>query len=449
MAIVNSISGMRATLDELSENFIKKYIIAFHHFLPAGKVILGRDGRPSGTWIEKLIINTFEELGRQVCVLGIVPTPTVQLIVENFQAVGGIIITASHNPENWNGLKFLNSNGIFLDANENKELWKILDNVKVDIEESQKVVADYSIDANQFHINKILDLDLIKQQLNEICSHKYKVVVDAVNASGSKIVVNLLREFNCEVIELFCDGSGIFPHTPEPLPENLLELASEVKKHNADIGIAVDPDADRLVLIDENGNPIGEERTICIAVQSVFELSQSNRKVVVNQSTTQLVDYIANLYSADVERSAVGEINVVKKMQEVRASIGGEGSGGVILPACHYGRDSLVGIALLLALLANKNKNLSEIIAAYPQYKMQKIKLEFSGDFQILATKLKEKYNTNTISMIDGIKIYFDNSWVHIRKSNTEPIIRIISESSNQQELEEVIKEVKQIVILS
>lgn len=447
MAVINSISGMRATLDELSEQFIRKYAIAFHKFLPAGKIILGRDGRPSGKWIEELIINTFESLGRKVCVLGVVPTPTVQLIVENFQAVGGIIITASHNSHNWNGLKFLNSDGIFLDAEENKAFWKILEEEQVDIFSNKKETADYSINANNFHINKILEIDFIANQLDNIRSKKYKIVVDAVNASGSKIVVDLLKKFNCEVVELFCDGTGVFPHTPEPLPENLSALANAVKEHNADIGVAVDPDADRLVLIDEKGNPIGEERTICLAVQSFFEINPSpTRKVVVNQSTTMLVDFIASMYSADVHRTAVGEINVVSKMREVGASIGGEGSGGVILSQCHYGRDSLVGITLVLALLAKKDMKLSAIVNTYPQYKMQKIKLDFQGDFQDLGKILADKYKNYEISLIDGIKIYFDNAWVHIRKSNTEPIIRIIGESVNSDDLELRLSDIKQIV---
>ncbi|MGI6369740.1 MAG: phosphoglucosamine mutase [Ignavibacteria bacterium] len=447
MAVINSISGMRATLDELSEQFIRKYAIAFHKFLPTGKIILGRDGRPSGKWIEELIINTFESLGRKVYVLGVVPTPTVQLIVENFQAVGGIIITASHNPHNWNGLKFLNSDGIFLDAEENKAFWKILEEEQIDIFSHTKETADYSINANDFHINKILEIDFIANQLDNIRSKKYKIVVDAVNASGSKIVVDLLKKFNCEVVELFCDGTGIFPHTPEPLPENLSALANAVKEHNADIGVAVDPDADRLVLIDENASPIGEERTICLAVQSFFEINPSpTRKVVVNQSTTMLVDFIASMYSADVHRTAVGEINVVSKMREVGASIGGEGSGGVILSQCHYGRDSLVGITLVLALLAKKDMNLSAIVNTYPQYKMQKIKLDFQGDFQDLGKLLVDKYKNYKISLIDGIKVYFDNAWVHIRKSNTEPIIRIIGESVNSDDLELRLSDIKQIV---
>ncbi len=445
MSIVNSISGMRATIDELTTEFIEKYANAFNSFLPAGKIIIGRDGRPSGKKIEKTLIDTFVKLEREIEVLDIVPTPTVQLMVEHSNAVGGIIITASHNPSNWNGLKFLNSNGIFLDAEENKKFWYFLDKPK---EYNNNVLYDsfltYNRNSLNFHIDKILSVDFIKENLTNIYKKNYTVVVDAVNASGSVIICDLLKRLNCNVIKLYCDGTGIFPHIPEPLPVNLTDLSKAVIEYKADLGVAVDPDADRLVLVDNFGNNISEENTICIAIQSILELTKLNDlNIVVNQSTTQLVDDIANLYNCHVMRSAVGEINVVKKMQEVSAIIGGEGSGGVILPVCHYGRDSLVGICLVLSLLAKKNINIYDLIAKYPYYEISKVKKNISSDFNDIKNILLNKYKYNNISLIDGIKIYFNNrSWVHIRPSNTEPIIRIIAEAEKGETLN-IIKDIE------
>lgn len=436
MAIVNSISGTRATLEEFTPKFIEKYAAAFNSFIPSGTIIIGRDGRPSGVEIEKVLIDTFVKLGRKIEIIGVVPTPTVQLMVEHTDAVGGIIITASHNPENWNGLKFLNSKGVFLDAEENKKFWSYLDIPinYVDIK-AKELLVSYNKNALDFHINRLLSVDFIKNNIDFIREKKYTVVVDAVNASGSFIVCNLLERLNCNVVRLYCDGTGVFPHTPEPLPVNLTDLANAVSENNADLGVAVDPDADRLVLVDNKGNNVWEEHTICIAVNSVLELlGNKNINIAVNQSTTQLVDYIANLYSANVSRSAVGEINVVKKMQETNSVIGGEGSGGVILPYCHYGRDSLVGILLVLALISRKNITLSELIDTYPVYQMIKKKHPLNKDFNDIRQYLLKYYEGENISLIDGIKINFkDNSWVHIRSSNTEPIIRVIAEAKQNE----------------
>ncbi len=447
MPLVRSISGLRATVeDSMPTQLIKDYARAFASYLPDGKIIVGRDGRPSGENINEILCNELVDCGRIVDNLGIVPTPTVQLYTEKSDAAGAIIITASHNPAEWNGLKFLNSSGVFLDEIENRDFWHILDN---------KLWKSYSIkgflnnidNAIDFHINSILKLDYLNTEIiDKIKSAKLKFVVDAVNASGSIIVPKFLKLFGIDVIELFCDNSGVFPHIPEPLPQNLTQLADAVKFHNADAGISVDPDADRLVLIDENGNPIGEELTISIAIDSVFSKKNAANKAVVNLSTTRVCEDIAAAHNCSIERAAVGEINVVKKMKQVGAIIGGEGSGGVILPECHYGRDSLVGIALLIHLLAIKNTSLSKIAESYPKYAMLKHKQNFSGDLSSTIEKIKFTYSDASINLDDGVRIDFKDSWVQIRKSNTEPIIRIISEAPDRVRAQDLIESIGQLV---
>ena len=449
MPIVRSVSGLRSTLDLLTPDLIKNYANAFHLFLGNGKIIIGKDGRPSGNFIEKILADEFLNLGREVVNIGTVPTPTVQLYIKNHNAAGGIAITASHNPSEWNGLKFLNSEGIFLDENENKKFWNFLNfsnELKSDrynhlatgaangvVYKENNNIINNAIDE---HIEAILEIPFIKNEIENIKKHSFNIVVDAVNSSGSVAVIKLLEKLNCNYEKLFCDETGIFPHNPEPLPENLTQLCATVRNKSSKdfIGIAVDPDADRLVLIDENGDCIGEEKTVCIAIDSYFSFNNSKNSTtvnatVVNQSTTFLADIIAQKHSAKIFRSAVGEINVVKKMKEVGAKIGGEGSGGVILSDCHFGRDSLIGIVLVLAFLAKKQMTLKQLSASYPSFEMIKFKQEFSGNKEELYKKIIEQNSKNTVSQIDGIKINFENSWVHLRTSNTEPIIRIIAEA--------------------
>lgn len=442
MPVIRSISGLRATLgDGLTPELISNYSSSFANYLPAGKIIIGRDGRPSGKWIENIVLGTLMACGREVTSLGVVPTPTVQLFVEKSEAVGGIIITASHNPSQWNGLKFLNSDGVFLDESENKNLWKIYDSkdfsFNKDFQFSDIEINNTAINS---HINSILNLSVFRNSdvLNKLKERKLKIVVDAVNSSGSVAITSLLATLGCEVIPLYCDGTGIFPHIPEPLPENLIDLANSVIENKADLGIAVDPDADRLVLIDESGKPIGEEKTITLATQCVlenldyFDLKYNKPKVVVNLSTTRMVDYITEKLGGSVIRSAVGEINVVKKMKEVGAIIGGEGSGGVIFPESHYGRDSLVGTALILSLLALKNQSLSNLSDQLPKYKMLKFKKEFQGSLEQIIEKIINEFPDAEIIREDGIKINLNDGWVQLRASNTEPIVRVISEAIDE-----------------
>ncbi len=451
MPLIRSISGLRATIgDSLLPNIIIDYVNAFAKVMPEGEIVVGRDGRPSGFWIENIVAGTLAAAGRKVRMIGMVPTPTVQLEVEKSSAAGGIAITASHNPDQWNGLKFLNTDGVFLDAEENKILWDAIDNK--DFSYSYNVTSnliEIDEEANSRHINAILENSLLREKelVESIRSKNYKVVVDAVNASGSIIVPQLLSNLFCEVVELFTDGSGVFPHTPEPLPANLQELADSVPEYEADLGIAVDPDADRLVLIDENGKAIGEEKTIALATYAVLmALDKKNQTVVVNHSTSMFTDFVAKKYRAKVVRSAVGEINVVKKMKETGAVIGGEGSGGVILPSAHYGRDSLVGIALVLSLMAETGKSLSELAGEFPDYKMLKFKKEFTGNINDILPKVEQLFNGAEIIKEDGMKIVLDNAWVQVRASNTEPIIRVISEAENMDYAKELAEKVLNII---
>jgi len=456
MPIIRSISGIRATLnDGLRPDILTKYVAAYCNTLSDGAIVIGRDGRPSGKWIVDLVSATISSCGREVIQLGICPTPTVQLLTEKSDAVGGISITASHNPEMWNGLKFLNSEGVFLDQKENNKFWNLYDNdnlnYSVDPNNSSEVKNINSVES---HIKSIIHsryfkVDEIKKYFKQ---KKYTVVVDAVNASGSNFVPRLLAELGCSVIELFTDNTGIFPHTPEPITENLKQLSDSVKENKADIGIAVDPDADRLVIINENGEPIGEEKTIAIAVMSVLCSldifgNDYNKVVVVNQSTSGMIEKIADEFEIEVVRSAVGEINVVNKMKETKALIGGEGSGGVILPHIHYGRDSLVGIALLLSLLSRTKQSIGELSNSLPKVYTQKGKVELNSNPSLILEKLKNKFSEQNISIIDGLRIVLDeNSWVHIRASNTEPIVRIITESNTEARAIELFEEYKAVL---
>jgi phosphomannomutase len=456
MPIIRSISGLRATLnDGLRPDILTKYVAAYCNSLPKGDIVVGRDGRPSGLWIADLVCATILACGRNVKYLDICPTPTVQLLTEKSVAIGGISITASHNPEMWNGLKFLNSNGVFLNKEENERFWILYDTDDIEysnIPNSIPTIED--IDSVQFHIESIInsgyfDIPLIKSYFER---KNYKVVVDAVNASGSVFVPKLLRELGCEVIELFVDNSGIFPHTPEPITENLVLLSQSVLENNADLGIAVDPDADRLVIIDEKGLHIGEEKTIAISVKSVLENNEFDSKVydkiiTVNLSTSGMIEKIASQYNVIVERSAVGEINVIDKMKCNNSVIGGEGSGGVILPHIHYGRDSLVGIILLLDLVSKMDISISELSNNLPTVYIEKGKIEVNKNPNLIIDNLINKFSDYNINTEDGIRIVLnEDDWVHIRASNTEPIVRIIAESNTELRTRELFVEFETIL---
>lgn len=452
MAFIRSISGVRATLgDDLLPGRVAEYAAAFSTILPEGTIVVGRDGRPSGAWIEHLVCGALAACGRSVVRLGIVPTPTVQLFAEKSGIAGGIAITASHNPEQWNGLKFLNGRGIFLDADENQQLWDVVDSGAFRLVATQQggTIADEP-SAITTHVQSVLALLAAASTedalLTTVRSRALRVVVDAVNSSGSVAVPALLSALGCDVVPLYCDGSGIFPHTPEPLPEHLGALAHAVVEHRADIGIAVDPDADRLVLIDERGNAIGEENTIVLSILAVLSNAQlfaPNGKlaVAVNLSTTRAVEDLAAQYGATVYRTPVGEINVVQAMLEHGALIGGEGSGGVIMPQCHAGRDSLVGTALVLLLMAQRAMQLSAIVAELPSYTIVKKKKALQGNPAHVFDALQQRYPDVVSTRADGLKMLFERSWVHLRASNTEPIVRIIAEAPTREQAEQLTEE--------
>jgi len=454
MAFIRSISGIRATLgDGLVPSELAKYIAAFLNIMPNGKIVIGNDGRPSATWITDLAVSICKSMNREAIDIGLATTPTVQLISEIDGCVGGIAITASHNPGNWNGLKFIGANGIFLDADENQKLWELVDNNQVIFPNEYKYSEiDFYKEANSYHINYILKSNLIsnKKVLESIKDKNYSAVVDAVNASGSYVVPNLLDKLNVKCHRLYCEGNGSFPHPPEPIPEHLGELANAVKEKNADLGIAVDPDGDRLVLIDEHGVAIGEEKTIALCVKYVLskkDIIPGENAIVVNLSTSMMSEIIAKEYGAKIYYSKVGEINVVKKMKEINACFGGEGSGGVILPIVHYGRDSLVGIGIILSLMANEGKTLSQLAADLPSLTMIKTKKEFSGDLAPLLEKFEAEFTDyNDLDKQDGLKFKFENSWLQIRSSNTEPIIRIMAEAKTEEEANSLIERAKELI---
>lgn len=431
-----SISGIRGIVGSgLEPEVLVKYASAYADFVKKGKVIIGRDSRISGTMVQSIITGTLLAKGLDVIDIGICPTPTVQYTVKTLQAAGGIAISASHNPNEWNALKLLNSTGQFMTPEENLELMQIINSGSSTYNKWNElgVYTDYS-EGLERHKNDVLALSFL--DVESIRKRKFKVLVDCVNGAGVYVVPQLLRELGCEVVEHDCEKTGIFPRLPEPLPENLTLTMDAVIKHKCDLAVVVDPDVDRLVLITEKGEPFGEENTITQAVR--FILSKEKGNVVVNLSTTRGVDDVSKSQGCKVFRSPVGEANVVKKMKEVSAIIGGEGSGGVILPALHYGRDALVGIVITLQHLLEFGGSLTELKAALPDYYIAKKKIELgSVNPDAVINKLREQYSEGIINTDDGLRIDFEDHWVHFRKSNTEPIIRCITEARSLEKAEE------------
>ncbi len=432
--LMTSISGIRGIVgDGLDPEIIIKHTNAYAEFIGSGSVVIGRDARITGEMVNLLVTGTLLAKGIDVIDIGICPTPTVQFNVKKLNASGGIAISASHNPNQWNALKLLNKTGQFLSPEEFAQMQKYLEQSELSYKSWDKIGkrTEYK-QGIQNHVDAILNLGMI--YLDEIRKRKIKVVLDCVNGAGVYVLPEFLKEFGCEVIEMNCDKTGIFPRLPEPLPENLTETMKKVKEMNADLGIVVDPDVDRLVLITDKGEPFSEENTIVQVVQ--FVLSRKKGNVVVNLSTTRGVDDVAAKYGCNVFRSPVGEANVVKKMKEVKAVIGGEGSGGVIFPELHYGRDALIGIALTLQHLTDYGKSLSNLKDELPQYFISKKKLELTTNPEKVIQKLIEKFSDQTINTHDGLRVDFKDHWVHFRKSNTEPIVRIITEAKTKAEAE-------------
>lgn len=431
-----SISGIRGIVgDGLDPEVIVKYVNAYSRFVGNGKVVVGRDARISGEMVNQIVTGTLLANGLEVIDIGICPTPTVQFTVKSLNAQGGIAISASHNPNEWNALKLLNSTGQFMSPDEHEVMKKYIADLPSYKNWSELGKRTIFAEGLENHIDALLNLPVI--DINSIKSKKFKVVADCVNGAGAYCIPDLLRLFGCDVIELNCEKTGIFPRLPEPLPEYLTETMEAVKFHKADFAIVVDPDVDRLVLITDKGEPFGEENTITLAAD--FILSKTKGNVVVNLSTSRSVEDVAKKNNSVCYRSPVGEANVVQKMKEVNALIGGEGSGGVIYPALHYGRDALVGIAITLQYLTDSNKKLSEIKDNLPGYFIAKKKVDLINiSPDSVLDKLIKKYSVDNINIEDGLRVDYDDHWVHFRKSNTEPIIRIITESKSQSKSDEL-----------
>ncbi len=443
MTLIKSISGIRGTIggkidDNLTPVDAVKFAAAYGTWLidrnkNKGKlsVVIGRDARISGKMISSLVANTLTGLGINITDLGLSTTPTVEIAVTLENADGGIIITASHNPKQWNALKLLNERGEFLNAAEGERILEIAANDDFDFAEVDDL-GIYKKKKNYIgkHIEEVLKLDLVDK--DAIKKAKFKVVVDGVNSTGGIAIPELLEKLGVECIELYCDPTGEFPHNPEPLEENLFEISDLVVKENAHLGIVVDPDVDRLAIVNEDGSMFGEEYTLVACADYV--LANHKGDTVSNLSSSRALRDITQKHGGTYQASAVGEVNVVELMKNNNAIIGGEGNGGIIYPASHYGRDSLVGVALFLTHLAKSKLTCKQLRDTYPAYFMSKNKIELTPDLNVdlILQKMADKYKNEETSTIDGVKIDFEKEWVHLRKSNTEPIIRIYTESSTQ-----------------
>lgn len=439
LTLIKSISGLRGTVgghvgETLTPIDVAKFAAGFGMWLKEShekpKVVIGRDARPSGVIFRPIIENVLRAQGIDVVDLGLSTTPTVEMAVINEKAQGGIILTASHNPSGWNALKLLNERGEFISEADGKKVLDWAESKDILFVEPKKFGTFEANDSYiDWHIDQILALDLVN--VDAIKAKGFKVAVDAVNSSGGIAVPKLLKKLGCTVTELYCEPNGIFPHNPEPLPENITHICNEISGGDYDIGFVVDPDVDRLVMVCEDGQPFGEEYTLVAVADYVLGKKKGN--TVSNLSSTRALKDVTEKHGGQYTASAVGEVNVVTEMKATNAVIGGEGNGGVILPELHYGRDALVGIALFLSLLAEFGKSALMLRAKYPSYHISKNKIELDAtmDLDKVLENLKEKYSKNKFTTIDGLKIEFDKEWVHLRKSNTEPIIRIYAESDS------------------
>ena len=447
MTLIKSISGIRGTIggkvgDNLTPVDAVKFASAYGTWLkqnskkenPNSKwsVVVGRDARISGPMIHNLVVNTLIGLGIDVIDLGLSTTPTVEVAVPLEKADGGIILTASHNPKQWNALKLLNEKGEFLNGVEGEKILQIAESEAFDFSDVDSLGEVMANDAYMdIHIDEVLNLPLV--DVEAVKAAKFKVVVDGVNSSGGIIIPKLLELMGVEVVKLYCEPNGHFPHNPEPLKEHLTDISELVVKEKAHLGVVVDPDVDRLAFICEDGEMFGEEYTLVACAD--FVLGKTPGNTVSNMSSSRALRDVTNLHKGNYEASAVGEVNVVELMKKNNAIIGGEGNGGIIYPELHYGRDSLVGVALFLTHLANKKMSVSALRASYPEYYMSKNKIELTPqiDVDAILVAMTDKYKNEEITTIDGVKIDFAENWVHLRKSNTEPIIRIYTEASSQE----------------
>jgi len=470
LTLIKSISGIRGTIgglpgDTLSPLDIVKYAAAFGYMVKRQsgadcKMVIGRDARMSGEMVNHLVIGTLVGIGIDVIDLGLSTTPTVEMAVVMEKAQGGIILTASHNPKQWNALKLLNAKGEFISEELGKEVLQVAESGSIEFATVDKLGKIKTDDTYiQKHIDAILQLELV--DVEAIKSANFKVVVDAVNSTGGIAIPMLLNALGVnEIVPMYCEPDGKFPHNPEPLPENLTAISGEVKRHKAHLGVVVDPDVDRLALVCEDGSMFGEEYTLVAVADYVLNnISNAHlerlgfeKNTVSNLSSTRALRDITEKHKGSYSASAVGEVNVVKLMKESKAVIGGEGNGGIIYPELHYGRDAMVGIALFLSHLAKTNKICSMLRESYPDYFIAKKKIELTPEINIdsLIEKVKAKYEKQPLNTIDGLKIEFENEWVHLRKSNTEPIIRIYAESRSETTAnnlaEKLISDMKQFI---
>lgn len=448
MTLIKSISGIRGTIggkvgDNLTPVDTVKFTSAYGTWLKnnSGKdknlVVIGRDARISGEMVNKLVTSTLTALGIDVIDFGLSTTPTIEMMVTEYQADGGIILTASHNPKQWNALKLLNNKGEFVSGKDGEEILDIAENEAFDFVEVDDL-GEYTEDSTgiEKHIAKILQHPLV--DIEKIKAAGFKVAIDAVNSTGGISIPPLLDQLGVSYTKLYCEPTGHFPHNPEPLKEHLTEISAKVVEDKADFGIVVDPDVDRLALISEDGEMFGEEYTL-VAVAD-YVLGKVKSPTVSNLSSSRALRDIAQKHGQEYFPSAVGEVNVVEKMKEVGARIGGEGNGGIIFGDLHYGRDSLIGIALFLTHLAEKKLKVSELRAEYPSYFMSKNKIQLTPEIDVddLLKKVEKYYADQEVNTIDGVKIDFPTEWVHLRKSNTEPIIRVYTESTSQEEADEL-----------
>jgi phosphomannomutase len=459
VTLIKSISGIRGTIggktgDGLTPVDIVKFSSAYAAWLRTksdnNKVVIGRDARPTGEMVSKLVAATLQGMGMNVVDLGLSTTPTVEIAVVLEKAAGGIILTASHNPVQWNALKLLNDKGEFISGEDGQAILDLAESADYNFSEVKKIgkytTQDHYI---QKHIDMVIDLPLV--DVAAIRERKFKVVVDAVNSTGGIAIPKLLKSLGvAEVRELYCYPDGNFPHNPEPLPENITHISNELANGHYDLGFVLDPDVDRLAIVNEDGTPFGEEYTL-VAVAD-YILSQHQGNTVSNLSSTRALRDVTEKRGGKYEASAVGEVNVVTKMKETNAIIGGEGNGGIIYPELHYGRDALVGIALFLTHLAKFGKSCSQLRASFPSYHISKNKIELTPEIDVdgILEAIQERYKNQPINTIDGVKVEFDKEWVHLRKSNTEPIIRIYSESDSESKAEhlaqKMISDIKEII---
>ena len=454
MSLIKSISGIRGTIggrqrDGLSGVDIVKFTAAYASFIrksykgTSNIIVVGRDARISGGMVEKLVVGTLMSMGFDVVNIGLATTPTTELAVTGEGAAGGIIITASHNPVQWNALKLLNSNGEFLLDCEGKEVIRIAEAEEYEFSPVFELGHEFKNETwNHRHIEMVKGLELVDAEA--IAKADFTVVVDAVNSVGGIVIPALLRELGVKnVVELNCEATGKFAHTPEPIPENLTQIADVMREGKADVGFVVDPDVDRLAIVMENGEMFIEENTLVSIADYV--LGKTPGPTVSNLSSSRGLRDVTEKHGCKYEAAAVGEVNVVTKMKETGAVIGGEGNGGVIYPAIHYGRDALVGVALFLTMMAKSGKKVSEIKAGLPQYAIAKNKIQLTPDIDVdaILEAVKKKFSGEKITDIDGVKIDFPKSWVHLRKSNTEPIIRIYSEAATMEEADALAEEIE------